>query len=211
LFCHGFPGAGKTIITSIVINYLQTDIQKHSKQNQEENFAIAFVYCDFQQRAQQKPVGILASLLKQLIQKLPSVPESVKLLHKEHKNNTSASCPNTDISKALQSVASDYARVFIVIDALDEFQDSKSLLPEIFKLQSNTGANLFITSRPEKDIQKEFQGSIPLEIRARHEDLKKYIDRRTLDLDIFQDEDKELKEEIRVKIKNKVTDAVNGM
>lgn len=215
LFCHGLPGVGKTIITSSVINYLQTNIQERSRQNREGSFGVGFVYCDFQQRAQQKAVDILASLLKQLIQKLSAVPEIVRSLYKEHKNNTSSSCPIGDIAKALQSAVSSYARVFIVIDALDECEDRSKLLTEISKIQVQTQANLFTTSRPIQEIkiefEKLFEGNTSFEIRATDEDLKKYIDGRTLDLVVLRGENRELKEEIRIKIKDRVTEAVNGM
>ena len=126
---------------------------------------------------------------------------------------------NTDIghfSATLRHVISDiYTRVFVVIDALDECQHPKVFLTEIFTLQANTGANLFATSRPKNDIQREFASSLYLEIYARDEDVKKYIDGRIFDLGILNEENEDLREEVKTKLKMeieaKVTEAVNGM
>src|SRR3989440_1726345 len=74
LFCPGIPGAGKTILTSIVVDYLDKKFQNDS------SIGIAYVYCNFRQQLEVKPADLLASLLKQLVQEQPSVPESIKSL-----------------------------------------------------------------------------------------------------------------------------------
>jgi hypothetical protein len=71
----------------------------------------------------QKPTDLLLSLLKQLLQERPSVPESVKILYERH--NDKRTRPSFDeISKVLLSIVVDYSRTFIVIDALDEYHVS---------------------------------------------------------------------------------------
>jgi hypothetical protein len=60
LFCPGIPGAGKTILTSIVVNDLNTRFTAN------QNVGIAYLYCNFRQRDEQSAEGLLASLLKQL-------------------------------------------------------------------------------------------------------------------------------------------------
>jgi Cdc6-like AAA superfamily ATPase len=84
LFCPGIPGAGKTIMTSIVVNYLQ----KGSNQKRL-NAGIAYLYCNFRSQYEQTPESLLASLLKQLVQGQPSVPDNVKALHSQHKRRQS--------------------------------------------------------------------------------------------------------------------------
>jgi hypothetical protein len=226
LFCPGFPGAGKTIITSIVVNYLRTDFQNdsnqyscdHNKGIQTDKIGIAFVYCDFQRQDGQKTEDILASLLKQFVQEQDSVPESVKLLYDKHrKKNPPPSI--SDLSEALQSVLSNYSRAFIVIDALDECQDRGTLISYMAKLQAQTGANLFTTSRPIPEIKMEFEEvfreSIPLEIIARREDVEKYLDGHMWQLPLLDEKNldlsKETKMKIKTKIKTKITEAANGV
>ena len=75
LFCPGIPGAGKTILTSIVVDDLCNRFQDGS-------VGIAYIYCNF--RRQEKADDLLASLLKQLAQGRPSIPESFKSLYGKH-------------------------------------------------------------------------------------------------------------------------------
>ncbi|KAH7012983.1 nucleoside phosphorylase domain-containing protein [Ilyonectria destructans] len=87
LFCPGIPGAGKTILTSIVIDHLSTRFPKGS------NVGIAYLYCNFRRQHEQTIEHFLASLLKQLVQELSSIPKGVKRLYDRHKDkSTRASC-----------------------------------------------------------------------------------------------------------------------
>jgi Cdc6-like AAA superfamily ATPase len=80
LFCPGMPGAGKTMITSIIIDHLYTKYQNN------DSIGIAYLYCNFRRQHEQKPEDLLANLLKQLVQEHLSMPESVKSLYERHKN-----------------------------------------------------------------------------------------------------------------------------
>ena len=202
LFCPGIPGAGKTIITSIVVDYL------HKRFDHDGTVGIAYLYCDFRRQEKQKARDLLASLLKQLTQGRPSLPDSVKYLYDSHEDKRTR--PSFDeISRALQSVAAIYSRVFVVIDALDECQVTdgcrKILLSEIFKLQAGTGANIMATSRFIQEVEKEFKGSASLEIRARDEDLQRYLDRRMAHM--FYSPNPDLQREI----KTEISKAADGM
>lgn len=60
LFCPGIPGAGKTILTAIVIDDLTTQFSN------DPTIGIAYVYFNFRRQNEQKAEDLLASLLKQL-------------------------------------------------------------------------------------------------------------------------------------------------
>jgi predicted ATPase len=204
LFCPGIPGAGKTIITSIVVDSLCTRFQNDS------SIGIAYLYCNFRRKQEQRPEDLLANLLKQLVQEQPSIPESMKSIYEHHKGKRTR--PSFDeISKVLHSVVANYSRAFIIIDALDECQVSdggrKILLSEIFNLQFKSGANLFATSRFMPEIMKEFEGSILLEIRASSGDVQRYLDGKMSLLRPFVLKDFILQEEI----KTEIIKAVDGM
>jgi Cdc6-like AAA superfamily ATPase len=216
LFCPGIPGAGKTIITSIVIKYLfdkfrycdiqgDGDTQGRSIQN-DGRIGIAYLYCNFHQQEEQKAEELLASLLKQLVQEHSAILPAVKDLYDQHKIKQTRPSLD-DISKALQSVAAVYSTVFIVIDALDECQARlrTELLREIFSLQIKSGVSIFATSRFIPDIIEKFRGSISVEIRATEEDVQRYLDGR-----ISESESVVLKS-CREDIKSEITKAVNGM
>ena len=204
LFCPGSPGAGKTIIASMIVDDLSTRFQN------ETCVGIAYLYCSFQRQHEQGPADLLLSLLKQLIQGLPYIPENVKTLYEHHRRKRTR--PSFDeISTALYSTTTDYQRAFIVIDALDECQASdggrRRFLSEIFDLQAKTGANLFATSRFIPEIVKEFEGSVSIEIRTRDEDVQRYLDGKMSQLRPFVLRDLALQENI----KTEIVRTVNGM
>jgi Cdc6-like AAA superfamily ATPase len=175
LFCPGIPGAGKTILTSIVVEDLNTRFQN------DNSVGIAYLYCNFRRQHEQRLEDLLASLLKQFVQEQPSVSGSVKTLYDQHKDKRTR--PSSDeISRALHSVITLYSRAFIVVDALDECQVNNecraTFLSELSHLQAKFGANIFVTSRFDPEITKKFEGSISLEIRASDGDVLKYINGR---------------------------------
>jgi Cdc6-like AAA superfamily ATPase len=204
LFCEGIPGAGKTILTSIVINDLITRFQNGL------TIGIAYIYCNFRRKDDQKAEDLLASLLKQLAQDRPSLPDIVKDLYSRHKEKRTRP-PLEEISRTLQSVAAMYSRVFIIVDALDECQvydDCRTrFLSEIFNLQAKCGANLFATSRFIPEIKERFEGSISLEIRASNEDVRRYLDGHMFRLPEFVRRSQELQDEV----KTEIVKAVGGM
>lgn len=204
LFCPGIPGAGKTILTSIVVEELTTRFQDN------KSIGIAYLYCNFRRQHEQKAEDLLANLLKQLNQGRSSLPDTIKSLYDSHQvKRTQLSFE--EISRALQSVATMYSRVFIVIDALDECQVShncrKRFLSELFSLQAKCGANLFVTSRFIPEITEYFQGSISLEIRASEHDVRRYVEGHMAYLPSFVGRSPDLREDV----KTCIIKAVDGM
>jgi hypothetical protein len=74
----------------------------------------------------------------------------------------------------------DFYRVFIVIDALDEYIEKDGtrdkFLNEIKKLLPNV--YFLATSRWVLNIEREFEGSVKLEIRASDENITRYVKSR---------------------------------
>ena len=204
LFCRGIPGVGKTILTSIVVDELTTRFQN------DETVGIAYFYYNFKEQDKQRAEDVLASLLGQLISSLPSQPDSVKALYGGRKGNRTRP-PVDESSKTLQSIATLYSRVFIIVDALDEWQVSdgcrSKFLSEIFSLQTKCRMKLFATSRPIPEIVQKFDGRTSLEIRASKEDIERYLEGHIGDLTASGDFDKQLQDEI----KSGISDAVDGM
>jgi hypothetical protein len=205
LFCPGIPGAGKTMSAAIVVDKLYTQFHNDS------GVGIAYIFCNFRRKYEQKPVDLFTSLLKQLIQGLPSVPQSVQRLYEHYQHKRTR--PSFDeMSQTLQSVAPHYSRIFLLVDALDECQVSEGgrqrFLTELLSLQAKTAANLFVTSRYIPEIVKEFEGKGErLEIRATDEDLHRYLDGHMLKLPLFVSRSTPLQEEI----KSAIITTVDGM
>jgi Cdc6-like AAA superfamily ATPase len=168
LFCPGIPGAGKTMLTAIVVEHLQATFEN------DPSVGVAYFFCNFRRQLEQKPVDLLASLLKQLVQQQPSVPETVESLYR--RQGVSRIRPSLEeISKTLQSVIAAYSRTYILIDALDECATPKQVLDEVFALQGGTSTSLFSTSRHIPEIEKLFDKNVPCEIRASDEDVQRYL------------------------------------
>lgn len=204
LFCPGIPGAGKTILTSTVVDHLCTKFQG------DKSTGIAYLYCNFRRRYEQKPEDLIASLLKQLIQERPCVPDSVRTLHDQHKNKGSR--PSLDeLSKTLELVLTDFSTFYIVVDALDECQSidgyRSRFLPHLFSLRTKNKVKLFATSRQIPEIANEFNGCLSREILATDEDVGTYLDGHISLLPKFVLKSPELKEEI----KTQLIKAVEGM
>jgi Cdc6-like AAA superfamily ATPase len=204
LFCPGIPGAGKTILTSIVVN----DLLERSRN--DLTIGVAYLYCNFRRRDEQKAEDLLANLLKQLSRKRSALPDCVKALSDKHKNEKTRSSFD-EISRALQSVAAMYSQVFFIVDALDECQTSDGsrakFLSELFALQTNCKANFFATSRFIPEIRENFEGGPSVEIRATEDDVRKYLDSRICSLPAFVRRNPDLQEEI----KTEIIKAVDGM
>jgi hypothetical protein len=204
LFCPGIPRAGKTILTSIVVDDLCNRFRN------DGTVGIAYVYCNFHRQDEQKAEDLLASLLKQLTQGRPSLPESVKSLHDSHKDNLTRPSFN-EISTTLWSVASIYSRLFLIIDALDECRLRNGclskFLSEVFNLQFKTKANIFATSRIIPEIMEKFRGSATLEICASSQDVRRYLEGHMFRLPRFVVRSLELQEEI----KTEIAQSVDGM
>ena len=204
LFCSGIPGAGKTMITSIVVDHLYSIFQN------DDNVGIAYLYCNFRRQQEQKPEDLLASLLKQLVQEKRSMPETVKNLYTRHSGKRTR--PSIEeLSQALHSVVALYSRTFIVVDALDEFTvidgSRKKLTSEILNIQSEIGVRVFVTSRFVPEITKKFEGFVALEILASDEDVQSYVGGHMSQLPSFVLRSFDLQEEI----KTEIIKAVKGM
>ncbi|KFZ23699.1 hypothetical protein V502_01827 [Pseudogymnoascus sp. VKM F-4520 (FW-2644)] len=204
LFCPGIPGSGKTILTSIVIEKLSTQFRN------DKSIGIAYLYCNFRRRDEQKVYDLLAGLLKQLAQALDPLPGFLKPLYNKHKHNQTRPTLE-EILQALELVATLYAKVFIVVDALDECLVTGShrsdFLSRIFDLQEKSGSNLFMTSRHLPEITEIFCGHVSLEIRALESDVRRYVDGHISNLPSFVRRSPDLQEEV----KTGIVDAVDGM
>lgn len=204
LFCPGIPGAGKTILTSIVIEYLQ------HRYRDNDRVVIAYIYFNHKTSAGLNAVDLLANLLKQFVRILPSLPQHLESLYNAHiKHGTRPSIQ--EYASALLVTATLQERVFVVIDALDEYQGAngsrESLLSEIFALQKQTQTNFLATSRYNPDISELFHDSTQREIRASDQDVNDYINAHMAELPRCVRGDLKLQRNVKMTI----VEAVDGM
>ena len=203
LFCPGIPGAGKTMIASIVIHNLQERFP-------EKDVGVAYFYCNYKQHAEQTLVNLMTGLLKQLVQKHSPLPDEAKSLYVRHDSGRTRPSIQ-EISNAILSVAGSLSRVYVIIDALDECTRTERtrsrLLNELFILQAQTNISLLVTSRFIPEIEAEFKGKMFLKIRASDEDVKKYLETHMKDLPACISRDPSLQDDI----KTEIAKAADGM
>ncbi|KAF5548267.1 ankyrin protein [Fusarium mexicanum] len=201
MFCPGVPGAGKTIITSIVINELTTRF------GDDDTVGIAYIYGNYRQHDEQRLDHLLVSLLKQLVQGLSSMPATVKSLYNKH--NIKGTRPSVEeVSTTIQSVAGLFTQVYIIVDALDELQAidgcRNRFLAQIFKLQAQCATKFFTTSRFIPEIIDMLEASTMIEIRAHDEDVLRFLDSKLSQSGQLLQTNREI-------IKTEIIKAVDGM
>jgi hypothetical protein len=157
---------------SIVVD----DIQMFFK---GDNVAILCIYFNYKERIAQTITNVFASLLKQICQDRCTIPADVRSLHRKHCFRHTR--PTLDeILEVLNSELAKYSKAFLVADALDECPEENGIRARMLTvLRSLAGNfNLMVTSRSLPIIAQDFQGTKCIEIRAKDEDIKKYITSR---------------------------------
>lgn len=206
MFCPGIPGAGKTILSSVVIDELE------SHYCNDPQIGIAYIYCSFHHTndGSQKPEELLLSILRQLVYSLSPMPGVVQALYDKHEAKGTRPTV-TEVSRAISSVACSFKRCFLVIDALDECRlpDATRLLNEVSSFRTpHSTISFFSTSRFIPEIMARFQtNTLVKEIRAEKADITTYLRANLDELPPFVSRNLELQQEIIVGI----TDAADGM
>ena len=123
---------------------------------------VAYYFFDFKDTAKQDVKGLLASLLKQMVVTLGSLPKPLLELFQRHRlRNPERPTPPTieELMRALIDIISLRSTMFILVDALDECKQIGLLLETlcaIFK-QIGSSCRFLFTSRAENEIQRVLQ------------------------------------------------------
>ncbi|KAJ7033224.1 ankyrin repeat-containing domain protein [Mycena alexandri] len=164
LWCHGKPGVGKSMLSSIILR----DLSQRAKASD-----VIYYFCDFAGGKQQTVTTILQTLIQQMLMDVDNAQISVLKRCRERFNT-----PPTlkEITHALIELCKlrDTAP-YIVIDALDELEDRKLSLPLLGEFVT-IGCRIFATSRPLPDIANAFSAFKQVELVANHGDLKLFVD-----------------------------------
>lgn len=151
---------------SIIINHLE--------RISEGNVIVAYIYCSYKEQ-HQTAVNILGSLLQQVIKKQSSVSHEIATMYRAHISKQTRPTL-ADYSNILQIEILRFSKAFIIVDALDECSENDGVwgfLPELRKLLPTV--HLLVTSRHITAIEREFERTMSLEIRAADGDIKNYV------------------------------------
>ena len=147
----------------------------HHLESQNSNIGLAWIYLNHKETETQTPVNLLASFLKQLTFGLKSVPSTVQELYQYHHGRQTR--PNSDeLIKAFPSVIAGYSKVYMMIDAFDEYpEDQRHVLLKYLATIANT-VNLLITSRPHVNLGSFLSKVQTLDIKAIDNDIRLLVD-----------------------------------
>jgi molybdopterin-biosynthesis enzyme MoeA-like protein len=167
LFCPGVPGAGKTMLTSLTIDYLWRQYEASPE------IGIGFLYCSkWRQRLTSE--SLMLDLLKQLVQAQTTLCHDVRIMYQSCAA-FSRGPSKFDVARAIRAVVNEYSKVYLVVDALDQLDDEvrKCFLNDLFLLQEETGLNILATARIFLGSDASFPNGITrtLEVSASDEDI----------------------------------------
>ncbi|KAL3472480.1 hypothetical protein BJX99DRAFT_272889 [Aspergillus californicus] len=173
LFCPGIPGAGKTVMSCLAVDHLRKTFRDDS------DVQIGYLFCSYQPSFQQTILDFQLSLLRQLAVRGSTVLRDIQHMHEIHVRDQTRPDSN-EIESQLLRAARSFRRVFVVIDALDEYCSSdpgqlENLLAILFALQKDAPVSILATSRPNSEIMSRFTGCIHREIRAQDNDILTYV------------------------------------
>ncbi|KAL0631457.1 hypothetical protein Q9L58_009678 [Maublancomyces gigas] len=181
LWLHGIPGAGKTKLTSRVIDKL---IQQQENPSNNNSHALAYFYCKRDETGSSNPDLVMSAIVKQLscLKVGLALQKQVVSMYNTRKSSgfSSNSLAFQESLDLIISLADTYTQTFIVIDALDEcdphnrrkFLDSLQTIIKTSRL-----VKIFASSRDDNDIVRRLDGVPNLWIEARDNegDIRRFV------------------------------------
>ncbi|KAH6903975.1 ankyrin repeat-containing domain protein [Coprinopsis sp. MPI-PUGE-AT-0042] len=161
----GIPGAGKTILASIVIRDLEW-----REEAWNGVFCVAYIYLRYSEPLTIR--DILESLVKQVIERHSDLIPFVEGLYAKHQRERTRPSQQ-DLTGVLAVFIKCGKLLFFVLDALDEMRAEDR--PVLVNLFVSLGVNLFITSRPLETLQRQFPQAQVFNIAASPSDLDLHI------------------------------------
>jgi hypothetical protein len=176
LWLFGIPGAGKTILSSAVIEDAKTIA------NQRPGHAIAYYYCEHRLKETQMLSNMLGSMIKQICAVSDEAFDEVSLFYAQH--NEKGKFPglptSEDLGKLLKRLSRHFESVMIVVDGLDECalaEERNAMLAFFSTLHAPDQGNLkaIYASRDEVDIRRSLNEIDKISIAARGTDLELFV------------------------------------
>ena len=174
MWCYGIPGAGKTVLSSLIIEHL---IQRTS---QEKGTAVAYLYCNYNDIEEQSVPHLLSCLAYQILLQQPySLKDDARILWGTYQSVGDNRSTAHSI-KLLKTALSHLKNVFIIIDALDECCPEEGRRRTLISELSNLvpAVRLLAMSRDLPSIRHQLGHAIHLEIKASEKDILSYVDDR---------------------------------
>ncbi|KAF7365804.1 ANK-REP-REGION domain-containing protein [Mycena venus] len=118
LWCRGIPGAGKTILASMVVDHLRIRAKR-----QKENIGVACIYLNHKDAGNQTPDKLLSGLWRQLVRGR-DIGSLAKEIYEEHFEERTPPL-SEEVVQVLRSSFDHFSKIYFIVDAVDEYPEDK--------------------------------------------------------------------------------------
>ncbi|KAH6903065.1 ankyrin repeat-containing domain protein [Coprinopsis sp. MPI-PUGE-AT-0042] len=167
LWGTGMPGAGKTVLASVINDYLETLSESSG------DICIGFVYCRYTEPMTVR--DILAALLRQLLERYPRLVSIAEPMYtKHHLQQTTPT--QAELVDAIRCICAVFKKAYFSIDGLDEALDNEQF--DLLDTLTSINANFIITSRPLALLKDTLPNAEFFDISAQEEDIELLVAQR---------------------------------
>ncbi|KAH6916346.1 hypothetical protein BKA70DRAFT_1216542 [Coprinopsis sp. MPI-PUGE-AT-0042] len=163
----GIPGAGKTLLASIVIQYLEALCEEP-----DARVCVCYVYFRYSDHAEWTVRHILEILVMQTHQRHPECRALIEQTYARHLREKTDP-PEAQLLSLLRRLNEGMPITFYVLDALDEAPTKIQLA--VVETLASLKVKLFITSRPLKTVEANFPEAHTFDIIAQDGDIDLHI------------------------------------
>ncbi|KAJ7500110.1 ankyrin repeat-containing domain protein, partial [Mycena latifolia] len=159
------PFANVTFNRSVVVEHLH-------RKSEDHNLGVANIYLNHKET--QSPAHLLASVWRQLVLG-KSIGSAAQRAYDQHSEKGTE--PSLDeIDQILRSAVTEWSKVYVVIDALDEYPEEERYILLGYLAVMGPTVNLMLTSRPNISLHNSLTNFQVIEIRANEVDIRRYLD-----------------------------------
>ena len=168
-------GYADTFHRSYTINHLQGVVAERATR-------LTYFYLSYKDAEKQNIPALLASLISQIALSEPVLSSELIASYQAHGSGVTP-LSHSECTQLLRSTISRYTKLFLIIDAFDEYPEEcrGQLLAELHDLKP--GVNMLITSRDLPTIERQLSKAVRLDIQARSDDILQYLRERIASLE----------------------------
>ncbi|RXW18605.1 hypothetical protein EST38_g7250 [Candolleomyces aberdarensis] len=169
LWGTGMPGAGKTILSALIVDHLQKEFSS------QKRVPVIFAYCRYTEKYPTSQ--FLAAWIRQLLEYDPVTLRHISEAFAIHQRQDTWPS-EAELHELLSTICTGFKKVYIVLDGLDEAQEEVKirLLEGINTLPPNT--RTLIMSRPLKSFECLVRSAVHIDIEARNEDIELFVEKK---------------------------------
>ncbi|KAH6919204.1 hypothetical protein BKA70DRAFT_1459254 [Coprinopsis sp. MPI-PUGE-AT-0042] len=146
LWGTGMPGSGKTILASIIIEYLES----LATEAPDGEIGVVFAFCRYTESQGLLVRDVLAALVRQALERRPELVQLVYPLYERH--STELTTPGQqELVDVLMDVAKHFKHFYLGVDGLDEAADAAQF--DLVTILSTLNVKFLITSRPLQGLE----------------------------------------------------------